>query len=169
MTTTKTGVTVSGHCPNAVVISCTQNIEVHVPATFTVTAHSDDGDVSAAGLTGALSLTSSVGDVRDDGATGLLVMDSTAGDVDGTNLASAEVTASSSAGDVDLQFSGEPTKVEAGSSVGDVDVRVPNTVAYHVTVQSSAGDVSTKVLEDSASPRTIDAHSSAGDVSVRPN
>jgi Putative adhesin len=166
---TKSGVTVTGSCPTVAVITCSQNITIELPVAFQVTAHSSGGDVSASGLTGQLDLTSSAGDVADDGAIGRLTMTSSAGDVDGTNLRSSDVTASSSAGDVSLQFAVDPTRVEAGSSAGDVDVRVPNQVAYRVTVQSSGGDAVNRVNQESTSTRTIDAHSSAGDVSVRPN
>jgi Putative adhesin len=165
---TPRGLTITGSCSSFAVIACTENIVVQVPAAFAITASSSGGDVRATGLTGTLHLSSSAGDVRDDGGTGDLTMISTAGDVSGTNLRSATVSASSSAGDVDLSFASAPTKVEAGSSAGDVDIRVPD-VGYNVTAESSGGDTHTRIKTDPSSPRSIDAHSSAGDVTVRPS
>jgi DUF4097 and DUF4098 domain-containing protein YvlB len=167
-TSTASGLTVTGHqCAGGILI-CSQDLTIEVPASFRVTAKSSGGDVRVSGLTGELNLSSSAGDVKDDGATQRLVMSSSAGDVSGTNLLSADVTASSSAGDVDLTFAADPTRVEAGSSAGDVDVQVPGAVAYRVTAKTSAGNATSTVHEDSASTRTIDAHSSAGDVTVGP-
>ncbi|BEP13732.1 hypothetical protein acdb102_20430 [Acidothermaceae bacterium B102] len=162
------GVTINGSCSTFAVIACTENIVVQVPATFAVTASSSGGDVRATGLTGALRLSSSAGDVHDDGATGSLTMTSTAGDVVGTDLGSASVIASSSAGDVSLRFVAAPTKVEAGSSAGDVTLRVPD-VSYAVTVGTSGGDQHVSIRTDPSAARTIDAHSSAGDVSISPS
>ena len=160
--------TVKGGCTQVAVIACSQNVVVQLPAASTLTVSSNAGDVRASGLTGTLHLSSSAGDVRDDGAAGTLTMISTAGDVSGTNLRSATVSASSSAGDVNLTFVTPPEQVEAGSSAGDVHVRVPD-VGYDLSVRSSVGDIQTTVKSDPSSPRTIDAHSSAGDVSVRPS
>ena len=162
------GITITGSCATFAVIACTENIVVQVPATFAVTASSSAGDVRATGLTGALHLSSSAGDVHDDGATGPLTMTSTAGDVVGTELGSATVTASSSAGDVSLDFVAAPTRVEAGSSAGDVDLRVPD-VGYALSLTTSGGNQHTTVRTDPSAPRTIDAHSSAGDVTIRPS
>ena len=165
---TPTGITLKGSCSRFAVISCTENIVVQVPASFAVTASSDGGDVRVTGLTGTLHLSSTAGDVRDDGGSGDLTMISSAGDVKATNLRSTTVTASSSAGDVDLDFAVAPTKVEAGSSAGDVTVRVPD-VGYDVTTESSGGDAHTRIKTDPSSPRSIDAHSSGGDVTVSPS
>ncbi len=166
---TTAGVTVKGRSCNGGVVVCSQDIIVDVPASFRVSAYSAGGNVKATGLAGELVLTSAAGDVNVDGTSGKLTLDSSAGDVHGSNLRSAEVTASSSAGDVSLTFAVDPNRVNAGSSAGDVRVRVPNAVAFRVSTQSSGGSHSSTVQEDSASARTISAHSSAGDVSVRPN
>lgn len=165
---TPAGVTIKGRCSSFAVIACSENIVVQVPASFAVTASSSGGDVRVTGLTGTLHLSSSAGDVRDDGATGELTMTSTAGDVSATNLRTATVNASSSAGDVDLSFATAPVKVEAGSAAGDVDLRVPD-VGYAVTAESAGGDTHTRIKTDPSSPRTIDAHSSGGDVTIAPD
>jgi hypothetical protein len=166
---TGTSVTVTGkECLGGILI-CSQDIRVQVPASFRISAYSAGGGVRASGLTGDLVLTSAAGDVRVEGLTGKLTLSSSAGDVHGDALRSTEVTASSSAGDVSLTFAVDPTRVDATSSAGDVRVRVPNTVSYRVTTQSSGGDRVSTVHENSDSARTINARSSAGDVSVRPS
>lgn len=169
VTSTPAGVTVKARSCSGGVFICNQDLVIQVPTTFQISAHSSGGDVSADGaFTGDLDLNSSAGDVSADGVSGPLILKSSAGDVDGRNLRSLDVTASSSAGDVDVRFATAPTRVEAGSSAGDVDVRVPVDVQYHVTTQSSAGDHVSSVPENSSSSHTINAHSSAGDVDVSP-
>jgi DUF4097 and DUF4098 domain-containing protein YvlB len=133
------------------VIVCGQDVTVLVPAGFTVVASSSAGDVRASGLAGVLQLHSSAGDVK------------------GTGLQSAQVSASSSAGDVSITFAAVPLVVDATSSAGDVTVRVPGTVAYHVkSAHTSAGDSHVGVRQDDTSTHIITATSSAGDVTIEP-
>ena len=167
--TSVNGVTISGHQCSGGVLICSQDITIEVPASFQVTARSEGGDVKATGLTGALNLQSSAGDVKVTRASGQLVLSSSAGDVEATDISSTDVSATSSAGDVDLRFDTPPDRVVATSSAGDVDVQVPNTVAYRVSSADSNGSGAVKVHTDSQSARTIEAHTSAGDVRVEPS
>jgi Putative adhesin len=111
---------------------------------------------------------SSSGDIRVDGTSGPLRIDTSAGDVRGNDLRSTEVTAESSAGDVNLDFATPPERVSVQSSAGDVRVTVPAvTGAYRVDVDTSVGDTRVTVPTDPASTRRIRADTSAGDVEVR--
>jgi Putative adhesin len=166
-TSTSTGVAVTGDCNDNGVLLCTQNLVIEVPVAFQVNVKSSGGSVRILGLTGPLDLHSSGGDIHVDSSVGRLTLDSSGGDVHVTNSSSTDVTASSSAGDVDLAFVVAPSRVQATSSAGDVTVQVPNSVGYRVTATASAGSSHVTVHTDSESSRTIDAHSSAGDVTVK--
>lgn len=167
---TAAGVTVKGgSCSPFGVLVCGQDITVELPAGFRVVAKGSAGDVRATGLTGALQLHSSAGDVRVDGSTGPLTISSSAGDVTATDVHSAQVSASSSAGDVSLAFAAVPDAVTATSSAGDVRVRLPGSAQYQVKARSSsAGDVRVTVARNDASTHVISASTSAGDVIVEP-
>ncbi len=169
ISSTAAGISVRGSCPQFAVITCSQTITVEVPPAFRVTASSTAGDVRATGLTGPLDLSSTAGDVHADDVSGVLTLSSSAGDIHGTDLRSTNVRATSSAGDVDLEFVVPPTQVDAISTASDVNLRVPD-VGYALSVATSGGDQHTSSIRtDPTSPRTIDAHSSGGDVNIKPN
>ncbi len=159
------GVTIKGTCPNLIDEICSQDMTIDVPADFAVTARSSGGSVRTRGLTGALDLHSSAGDVEADGAVGTLVLSSSAGDVTSDAVHSTDVSATSSAGDVDLTFAVVPDRVTAHSSAGDVNVAVPGSASYRVIADDPDGPT-VDVPVSSASTHVINASSSAGDVTV---
>jgi DUF4097 and DUF4098 domain-containing protein YvlB len=145
----------------------TADVTVTVPATEDVSISSADGDAQVFGITGTVTASSSAGDVNVADLSGRATLDSSAGSIDAKRLASAQVTARSSAGDVVLAFASPPQKVTASSSAGAVRVLLPHaSVAYRVTVQSTAGSTSVSVPTDPTSSRSIDASSTADDVEV---
>jgi hypothetical protein len=167
---TSAGVTVKGSgCSPFGVLVCGQDITVELPPGFTDVATSSGGSVRASGLSGPLQLHSSADDIHVDGSTGALTLSTSAGDISATNLRSAQVSASSSAGDVSLRFVAVPDAVTANSSAGDVTVRVPGSVAYQVKTHQSVGDTKVTVRRDDASTHVITAGTSAGDVTVEPS
>lgn len=147
--------------------SCDVHYEVTVPASFRVEVLASVGDVSATGLTGTVTLSTTAGDVEANGLTGPLTLRSTVGDVYGTGLRSDTVQARTSAGDVSLSFAASPHSVDAHSTVGDVDVAVPPG-RYRVQASSGAGDQFVDAaLQSGDSDLRIDVSSNAGDVTVR--
>ena len=128
---------------------CEVDLMVAVPASSAVHTDVAAGDVSVSDLAGDLRLRSAAGNVA------------------GAWLRSATVTAGSSAGWVELTFSGSPRSVDAESAAGDVDVYVPRTgPVYAVQATSAAGDVDVQVPDQPDADTTITARSSAGDVTV---
>ena len=85
----------------------------------------------------------------------------------GTALRSKNVVATSSAGEVRLDFSAPPDRVHTRLGAGDLTVLVPNDgTAYWVEADTSLGDTSVRVPTDPRSPQRISATSSAGSVRV---
>lgn len=87
------------------------------------------------------------------------------GAITGSDLPLTRLAGRTSAGEIELSFTGMPESVQVHSSAGDVRVAVPYG-GYHVDADSSAGDVEIAVVSDPHAPRLIDAHTSAGDVTV---
>ncbi|HTY72015.1 MAG TPA: DUF4097 family beta strand repeat-containing protein [Actinomycetes bacterium] len=115
----------------------------------------------------ALDLSSSGGGIDLVGVSGTVVAHSSAGGVFGDGLRAASVTASSSAGSLDLRFSAPPSTVTATSSAGSVTVAVPDDgTAYAVDAHSSAGSATVDIATDPKAARSITAQSSAGSVHV---
>ena len=84
---------------------------------------------------------------------------------------SADVTASTTNGSVDLGFVDPPTDVVARSTNGSVTVRVPvDGLTYFVTARTTNGTTNTdSVPSDRTSNRTITAETTNGSVNVVPN
>lgn len=142
---------ITAKCPNGGGFGhlCEIDYALAVPPEISVDAETSAGAVSAQQLAGTLSLRSQAGAVA------------------GQGLRSAEVTAQTSAGAVDLQFAAAPNKVDAESKAGAVQVTVPRGDAYRVTADTSAGDKQVDVTQDPGSSRSIDARTSAGQIQVR--
>lgn len=93
--------------------------------------------------------------------------ESQAGSVVGEGLTSTIVDASSDAGDVTLAFSVAPADVSASSSAGDVLVYLPDDgTAYRVDARSTDDDERVAVRTDPEGARSVAATSSAGSVEV---
>jgi len=146
---------------------CVRNYVVRVPSTVSVVAGSDQGDVTATGIDGALRLHSDQGDVTVRGGRSPVAMSSDQGDVTATGLGTRSVKAHSDQGNVTLRFLVAPVHVTASSDQGDVDVRLPRgPVAYRVQVGSDQGNASNEIDTDPTSGRTVHASSTQGNVTV---
>lgn len=177
-------VSVSGGCDVAGFGACRTTVVLHVPPDVPVSVdghsgdlvasgmsspvklHTSSGDVSADGLTGGADLRTASGDVNASGLTGPVRLESTSGDVSATDLEARRVSAGTNSGDVTLEFTAAPDRVDALGHSGDMNIILPpGSGPYHVVADTNSGD--TSVLPDSArATRLIHARTNSGDVSV---
>lgn len=146
-----TTLTVSAQCPGSSTLNrCKADLDLAIPFDADVVVRGDSGDIAAERLAGHLDLTTDSGDVA------------------GRDLNPTVVTATTDAGNVDLDFATQPVSVRANSDSGDVDVTVPAGGEYRVDATSDGGDVQVQgILRNDHAGRTINATADAGDVTVR--
>jgi DUF4097 and DUF4098 domain-containing protein YvlB len=142
---------VSASCPDITALNrCKADLELAIPFDADVVVDNDTGDVNVDRLAGHLDLTTDTGDVN------------------GRTLNPVSVRATTSAGDVDLDFTTQPVSVDARSDAGDVSVDVPPGGEYRVDAVTRGGDVDVHgVLRNDHAVRSISATADVGDVSVR--
>jgi hypothetical protein len=155
-------------CPMAFVHECAVGYDLEVPRDMALVLTTHAGTVRVEGIDGDVDANATAGSVEADDIGGTLELTSGAGHVQGTGLRSAQVTAGSGAGGVDLVFDRAPTSVSARSGAGSVDVTVPDDGQTYRVDAHGAGDETVQVPVDRQSPRTIAVSSSAGAVSVAP-
>ena len=149
--------------------ACSIDLDVSVPAAVALDVETGGGDLRVTGLTAETRLVSGGGDVTATDMSGRLTLMSGGGDVRGVRLSSAQVSAESSGGNVDVRFAAPPTSVDAHSSGGDVTVHVPLGQSYRIEASTGGGDVHVTVPRDDLSVRVLTARSSGGDVTVVPD
>jgi len=106
------------------------------------------------------------GAVMVNGLAGDLDVATLAGSVEGRGLSSAEVSVRTEAGETSLAFAEAPALVRATTSLGAVELRLPGNAAYAVDVQTTVGDSSVDVDQNSASAHRIKIRSRVGSVKI---
>lgn len=177
-------VRIHGGCGPGFFDRCQGSVTVRVPPGTTVEVSAHSGDISAFGLSGLTSLTTSSGDVTASDLSGAAVLhtasgdiqvhdltgtaslEASSGDVDGDDLSSGTVRASTGSGDVDLVFSGAPNRVDAETGSGDVNLLVPRGALYSVDAVTSSGDRVIGVPTAPHAARVLHARAGSGDITV---
>lgn len=132
-------------------VNVTVSLDLSVPADLPVVeAASENGDVSADGVTGDGVYRSDNGDVDVDGVDGFVTVESTNGDVSASEIAGLD-GAQTSNGDVDVDVPAVRGDVTCRSSNGDVTVAVSPDLRAVVSLRTSNGDA-----EVSSLPVTVD-------------
>lgn len=158
----------SAACPVFSGPFCSATYEVHVPRRLDVVARSENADVGASDVDGAVTAGSSNGDVTGTRLGGEAQLTTDNGSVEGVDLTSDDVVGSSSNGDVELEMARAPRSVRAESDNGDVVVIVPRgSELYAVDATTDNGDAVTPIRTDPSARRRIVARSDNGDVTVR--
>jgi len=121
--------------------------DVTVPPPLAVTVVDNAGEVTVAGVAGAVDVTAS------------------AGHVEGRDLRSPSVRVQASAGAVNLTFAAPPDDVTAHSNAGEVTVAVPDGT-YAVDASTNAGARTVSVPTDPAAAHHVKVSSNAGAVTV---
>ncbi len=149
--------------------NCSLNASVKVPAGTAVSVHTDGGDVSDEGTTGRVVLSTGGGNVTAARATGDLTLSTDGGDIMATGVASADVTADTGGGNIEIVFTRVPKDVRVSTDGGDITIVVPRgTIHYDVTASTAGGTVSDPTIPiNTSSPHTITATSGGGDVTIR--
>jgi hypothetical protein len=151
--------------------NCSVDYRIKVPAGVRVVAKTGAGDIAVTGVHGAQDLHSSSGDLRVDDAEGSVKMETDNGSITGTDLAADQVKAQTSAGDVNLVITSVPKSVTASSSAGDVDLRVPRAGAgsagYNVQASTGAGSKDVGIESSPAGTHKIVVKTTKGDINVR--
>lgn len=147
---------------------CRTDYLIEAPSDIAVTASTSHNDMSVSNITGPVELSTSHGNIEVDRVSGAAQLSTSHGNVIGIGVASSEVTARSSHGDVRLGFNSAPSEIVATTSHGNIEIVLPDTgVAYAVDLSTSRGSTSSPVRTDPIAERTIEARSSHGDVTVR--
>jgi len=150
-------------------LRCSVRLDVSVPPTVSVAAGVTSGAIEARDLTGPVDLSATSGLVSLRRLRGSVRAQATSGMISGSGLRSAEVTAVTDSGLVEMQFAAPPVRVTARAASGALDLTVPRGTRYRVTGGSGSGDRSgiDPALVDPSAPRSIDASTDSGPVSIR--
>jgi hypothetical protein len=87
---------------------CELNATVSVPAAMPVAASTDGGNATVTGTTGPVTLSTGGGDLSADQVSGRLSLNTSGGNIAATAIGSADVTAASGGGDIEIVFTRVP-------------------------------------------------------------
>lgn len=151
--------------------NCKLNAVVKIPSAMAVSVSTNGGDVTADGITGAtrpVTLSTDGGDVTASQVAGVLSLSTDGGDIHATGVASTQVTADTSGGDITIVFTEPPSDVTVSTDGGDITIVVPQgTTSYDVSTSTDSGDLTDSVPISTSSPNRITATSSGGDITIR--
>jgi putative adhesin len=174
-------------CPFWSMTNCQLNAHVDLPVAAVVNASTAGGNVTAAGLSGAvtlstgggdvhasdlsgpLSVTTSGGNVSVDRIFGVTSVHTGGGDITGTGIEARDVTAVTSGGNIGLTLTVVPANLDIQSGGGDITIIVPRRPGgggYDLTATTGGGDVNRDVNIDQSSPYKITATTSGGNITV---
>ena len=89
------------------------------------------------------------------------------GNVTGTALASSDVRVKTDVGDVDVDLTTAPDRLEALTDVGDVELRLPD-AAYAIDTDTDVGEIDVRgVVQDDRAPRSVTAKTDVGDITIQ--
>ncbi len=89
------------------------------------------------------------------------------GNVTGAALASSDVRVKTDVGDVDVDLTTAPDRLEALTDVGDVELRLPD-AAYAVDTDTDVGEIDVNgVVQDDRAPRSVTAKTDVGDITMQ--
>jgi Putative adhesin len=148
------------------VTRCQSEYVLQVPAATEVEARADSGDVTVAGLTGAVSLTSGSGDLELRDASGRVRVTTNSGEVTATALRSSTVEAQTNTGDVMLAFAAAPGQAAVTTNTGDIELAVPPG-QYRTSADTISGRREVTVPGGTASSSVLRVRSNSGDVRLR--
>jgi hypothetical protein len=166
--TTPAGVQLDAGCREFLAVRCDISHEVQVPPAFEVVIDGSDGDVTASGLSGPLTVDRYSGDITAVDLSGPLDLRSRAGEISGDALRVDVLRAASDTGDVRLELLTPPQSVDVTTENGEVDLAVPADATYRVDATTDSGEQRVLVPLDPASARTLHVIGDTGDVTVRP-
>jgi len=134
---------------------CSGEYLVQVPAGTTVTGSTGNGDVRIEGLVEAVGVSASNGTIDLVGTTGPVDVHTSNGAIAGFDLGSATVVASTSNGEVSLDFGPAPTDVTVRTVNGSIEVGLPQDGrGWDLDMETTNGSTTTVVAGGRAAIRT---------------
>ncbi|SOB84298.1 DUF4097 family beta strand repeat-containing protein [Streptomyces sp. 1331.2] len=165
--------TVGLHCRlilPALDLGCGAEIEVEVPAATQVSGAVSSGSVQVEGMSGNVDVRLTSGQLMLVDTSGDVTAHTTSGMIQGTNLSSRRVTAETTSGSMELNFTKPPQQVETRATSGSVNMTLPRGSRYAFTGETGSGSGGIDPqLTDSASPNRIHATVTSGSVSINPS
>ncbi len=160
--------TIRGECGESFFNRCALRVEVEMPESLPLTVDGKNGRLVAERLTGQVQLETTNGGIDARTMSGDLDLRTTSGGIRVENSRSAEVSAETTNGNVDLDFARAPDSVNARSTNGPITVRVPDDGEdYFVAADTTNGSVDTDTVpSDRQADRMITADTTNGNVTI---
>lgn len=147
--------------------NCNVTVQIFLPAGLDVTANSNNGDIQANRLTGALRLSTVNGDIDVTGSSGALSLQNQNGGIFVDRARSRRLTATNENGEVTAEFVAPPDFVNASSQNGTVDLTVPGHNSYAIAAHTINGHRDVSVPNSANSSHKLIATSGNADVVVQ--
>lgn len=157
---------VRGGCRVFILSRCSLTVAVALPSTADVRIASTNGNITASRMTGALDIGTTNGALRVMDVTGVLSLRVTNGSIEVLGAQSTEVSAVTTNGQVELDFTGPPAEVLARSTNGGITVRVPEGDQYFLDIRTTNGALNREFESDRTAERVIVAETTNGSISV---
>ncbi|MBO2454466.1 DUF4097 family beta strand repeat protein [Actinomadura barringtoniae] len=148
------------------VTRCQAGYVLQVPAATEIEARTDSGDLTVAGLTGAVSMTSGSGDLELRNVGGPVRLTTNSGGVTAAALRSSNLEAQTNTGDVMVAFAAPPELAAVTTNTGDIELTVPPG-RYRTSADTISGRREVTVPGSAASSPALQARSNSGDVRLR--
>lgn len=142
---------VRGECPTGPISVCSTTWVVVVPAGTRVEVEQGVGQVTLEGMSGDVHVQSGVGGVTVGEAT------------------SSRVDVDLGVGDVRIESTEPPRRVDASIGVGQLSVTLPDSVSYRVDTSTGTEDVRNSLGNDPAARRIVRLESGVGGITVEPS
>src|SRR6185312_5244776 len=110
----------------------------------------------------AVDIEGAAGDITLNGPVGNATVKTTAARITGKGLGAGTFQATTTAGEVQLDFATAPTLVDVTSTAGSITLIVPGGEKYNVTVDTTIGAQDVTVDTDSSSPHRINIETTVG-------
>lgn len=161
--------TIQGRCGSSWLSLCYLELTISAPPTVDLTVASTNGAIGVSGLVGSVRVQTTNGTIDTRNIVGTLDLQTTNGAIRAAACESDDVTARTTNGAVDLDFTRAPGTVEARSTNGSITIRVPDDASYFIDAHTVNGRVDTNGIgSDRKADRTIAAETVNGGITVRP-
>lgn len=175
---------ITADCPWGTTQRCSAAVTVSVPSAVSVTVSTpdavsvesieepvdvsgDSGPVTLTGVDAPVTVRSDSGDIQLDDLSGPVTATTDSGSVTGQRIAASEWSATSDWGNISVDFTTPPDRVEVVSADGNVRIVVPGGEnRYRVAVSAGTDRAEIGVVQDPDSPHDLDLRSETGQIRV---
>jgi hypothetical protein len=158
---------VRGACRLLWLSRCSLTVAIALPEDADVFVAGTNGNITATRLTGELEIGTTNGALDMQDVAGTLSLRTTNGSIRVAGGSSSQVFATTTNGQIQLEFAEAPAEVLARTTNGGVTVRVPDGGSYFVDANTTNGDIDTsEVPSDREAASTITAETTNGGITV---